>query len=212
MLHQVVHFTIVWYFLSASSSTTMLLSDLLKFLAHQWQSFPKMNCNFRLLFIIVLILIGVVVFCLFWRDDETWPDFKRTKSERSATNLSELSTGATTLDVTSPTTKPFSLSVVVGWIDRYGRKRGNSSEVGQFWGDQCVTNFLDFGIWMWYCVRYLSCKKHHVRYSYICYRTSWEGTGDKVPQCVKWLAPSACEKRKLAGLCVMIVFQSLCSN
>ena len=92
-----------------------------------------MNCKFHFLFIIVPItLIGVVVFVLFWGDDERWPDFERTTSERSATISQELSNGTTTLHVTSPTTKPFSLSVVGRRIDRFGRERGNSSEVGHF--------------------------------------------------------------------------------
>ena len=102
-----------------------------------------MNCKFHLLFIIVPItLIGVVVFVLFWGDDERWPDFVRTTSERSATISSELSNGTTTttttLHVTSPTTKPFSVSVVGMRIDMFGRERDNSSEIGQFRGDVFV--------------------------------------------------------------------------
>ena len=102
-----------------------------------------MNCKFHLLFIIVPItLIGVVVFVLFWGDDERWPDFVRTTSERSATISSELSNGTTTttttLHVTSPTTKPFSVSVVGMRIDMFGRERVNSSEIGQFRGDVFV--------------------------------------------------------------------------
>ena len=85
------------------------------------------------------IFTGAVVLGLFWAEgDQSSSD--ATTRERSATGKPETSAGvnsdaATNTTVAPTTTKPFSISVEAGWIERYGRKRGNSSNMGLFWGD-----------------------------------------------------------------------------
>ena len=84
------------------------------------------------------IFTGAVVLGLFWDEgDQSSSDV--TTRERSATGKPETSAGvnshAATNTTVAPTTKPFSISVEAGWIERYGRKRGNSSNMGLFLGD-----------------------------------------------------------------------------
>ena len=107
---------------------------------------------------VLFFVTGVVVLGLVG-SDLNWSNFATASvtSERLATSQPDSSTSVSITTagwfteencgyfdcddvVDTTTTKPFSFSssLSLAWIDRYGRKRGNKSETGLFWGDVYV--------------------------------------------------------------------------